>query len=387
MCGDEAACEALRRRPVDLVVAELRAPGSDGLALLRRIRSGEAPRPWLPVIVVAARSSLSAAVAAGRLGASDFLPLSGDGVARLVERATALLAHAGAEIPDALVGTSRAVRDLRARAAALGGLELPVLVHGPPDAGHEAVAAYLHARSPRGAHPFSRHEAGAGSARLELSGTGTLHVAGAERLAADEQQALRAELRGSETSARGERARLVVSAGEDPRGSVEAGRLDAELFERLARFRLALPALRERRADLPALLERFLERAAARLGRPAPTVTASAAERLGRHPWPRNLRDLARVAELLVALAPGTSVPPETAEAALAELEAPLERIGREREREERGLLLELYRRHGTYTGVARELGLTRNAARYRFAKHGLIPAPPNGPRGGAGPG
>jgi len=98
-------------------------------------------------------------------------------------------------------------------------------------------------------------------------------------------------------------------------------------------------------------------------------------ERLKQHPWRGNLAELEEVLERLVVFARSGTICESQVQRALEELEPPLERIAKQRARSEREHLLALYRKHGTFSGVARELGVTRNAAKYRFRKHDLLPA------------
>jgi transcriptional regulator of acetoin/glycerol metabolism len=106
-------------------------------------------------------------------------------------------------------------------------------------------------------------------------------------------------------------------------------------------------------------------------------MDVAAIHRLQEHVWAEELFELEGVLESLVAFSPEGSIRLRDVEAVLSDLATPLERIAERRRSEERRHLLELFEKHGSYSGVARELGVTRNAAKYRLAKHSLLSTPP----------
>jgi len=156
----------------------------------------------------------------------------------------------------------------------------------------------------------------------------------------------------------------------------EEGSFDPVLAEWLGRFAVRLPTLAERGEDLPDLIEAVLVRVSRRLGRPAGELESRAVDRLRRHSWPDNFKELETALETLMAFSGPGPTREEDVEAVLSRLRTPLEHIAERRRQRERERLIALYQKHGTYTGVARELGISRNAAKYRFAKHDLIARP-----------
>jgi len=178
--------------------------------------------------------------------------------------------------------------------------------------------------------------------------------------------------------------RVLASMSEPALDLVAEGTLGEEAGRLLARFEIDVPALAHRREDLPHLIGELRRRVQQRLGSPDTCCEAGAREALGAHAW-RTLDELEATIESLVASTPQGTITCTAVERALAELETPLDRIAQQRRRAERKQLLALYREHGTYSGVARELGITRNAAKYRLAKHDLLPGPAPAARGSRG--
>ena len=133
------------------------------------------------------------------------------------------------------------------------------------------------------------------------------------------------------------------------------------------------------RADREPLraLDVFLERCGARLGRRITRVEPEAVRAFCEHVWARGFKDFEIAVESLIAFSPDGTVSAEAAIQALSDLASPLERIAQRRRQREREQLIDLFEKHGSFSGVARELGITRNAAKYRLAKHRLIPRSP----------
>lgn len=376
-CTDgEQAWASFRKERFDLVVTDLRMPRADGMMLLRRIRSTASPDPGVPVILVSAYGTLSTAVDAGRAGVTDFFPFNDRGIEELVERVRQMMERRDPQPPPALAGSSAAIADARRRVLAVSSSEAPVLIRGPWHAGHHQVAAYIHQLShgSRGRLVVVRCEAESPPASFE---PGTIHLEGIELLSASAQQFWLRTLGQLEAGAAPGRTRLVASTCADLQLLADEGRFERRLAERLQRFAIALPSLRDRREDLPELIAAYLPRIGARLGRADCQMASAAIRRLGEHTWEENLFELERVLESLVAFSPRGSISLRDVEAVLSEVGNPLERIAERRRNEERRLLLQLYERHGSYSGVARELGITRNAAKYRLAKHSLLSSVP----------
>jgi transcriptional regulator of acetoin/glycerol metabolism len=200
-----------------------------------------------------------------------------------------------------------------------------------------------------------------------------MHLEGVDRLSSNAQKFWLRTLTQIDTGSARTRLRVITSTCADLQHLADEGRFDRRLAEQLERFAIVLPGLRDRSDDIPELIAASLPRIGARLGRSGCQMDVAAVRRLQEHSWEEELFELERVLESLVAFSPGGSIGLREVEAILCDLATPLERIAERRRNEERKHLLELYEKHGSYSGVARELGVTRNAAKYRLAKHSLL--------------
>lgn len=372
----DSGWESFQKQRFDLVISDLRMPKSDGMSLLHRIRSPESHSPQVPVILLSAYGTLSVAAEAGKAGVTDFFPLNQAGIEQLMTRVEEIFARGCPALPDVLAGGSREITALRRRLQALAGLEAPLLLVGEPGTNRWRVAMYLHRLSPLAHQPLIKVPCGEEPPPREPPASGTLYLSNVDALSVQAQHYWLRQLDGVHRPPQGAALRVIASASQDLTALTEEGRFNAGLAAQLSRFTARIPPLRERAEDLPAIADAVLPRIAARLGRHPPRLTDGAVKRLAEHPWNENLIELERVLESLAAYAPGDEIAHALVGEALHEFESPLSRIADQRARRERQLLLALYRKHGTYTGVARELGITRNAAKYRFSKHGLLPPP-----------
>jgi DNA-binding NtrC family response regulator len=365
---------AFCRYDFDLVITDLRMPVSDGLTLLQKIRSPESLNPQVPVILLSAYGSLSTAVAAGRSGATDFYPFSEAGIEQLLARVKKILSAEWPRLPEVLEGESSAISSARDRILAIANLHAPILIAGEPGTGRDAVAMHVHRLSPHADQPFLRIRCGSDAPLESLPGGGTVYLADVASLSAPEQKTWWNRLHGLAGLGSSAPIRVIASCSQDLTLLAEDGRFDAEFGRWLARFTVVLPPLRERLADLDCLIEALLRRVGERMGRRIEQIQDAAMARLKVHPWYGNTSELEHCLELLVAYVRDGEIRGDHVDAVLADFKQPLKRIEDQRSREERELLLSLYKRHGTFSGVARELGITRNAAKYRFAKHDLLP-------------
>ena len=244
--------------------------------------------------------------------------------------AEALLSDARSRVEGPLLGESpaaRAVRDAIARAAAEAG---PLLLVGPPGAGKEAVAHAVHGASRRGGgfifvscpelHAQPRH-AGAETipavrperlvlaAKLELASGGTLFLDAVDQLPLEFRYALQELLEDYETRSSDQspapNVRVIASTTRDPRRDVESGRPDP-LFHLLSRNRIAVPALADRRQDIPVLVDHFVRRQARHLGKVVDGVSAESMRRLEAYAWPGNIRELRTVLERAILVSRAT---------------------------------------------------------------------------------
>ena len=323
--GDgQAGVEALRQASYDLVILDLRMPGVDGLGVV------EALRVWghdVPILMISGFGTVDSAVNALHLGADDFLlkPVEPE---TLSERVRALLERRPRQsVPNAnpggLVGHSAAMLALYEKIRRVAPTETTVLVTGETGTGKEIASRAIHDLSPRSGGPFLAVNCGAlaeGLLESELFG----HVKGAftgaardraglfeaahggtifldeigEMSLALQQRMLRALQEREVTRVGATRTtrvdvRVVAATNRDLRALVDAGRFREDLFYRIAVFPLALPPLRERREDIPLLVEHALTRLRERLPNATGLACSPFAIRLLRgYDWPGNVRQL-----------------------------------------------------------------------------------------------
>jgi len=332
----------------DLIFTDVRMPGDDGLVLLDRLK---AAHPQLPVIVMSAYTDIASTAGAFRGGAHEFLskPFDLDDAVALAARAlpqreppvvdAANAAPAAASGADPqLIGTAPAMRALFRSIGRLAQAPLSVLVTGETGTGKELVARALHRESPRARKPFIAlntaaipselleselfgHEAGAftGAAkrhvgRFEQADGGTLFLDEIGDMPLPLQTRLLRVLAQGEFFRVGGRELIrvdvrVIAATHQPLEALVAdGRFRADLLHRLDVVRLQLPALRERRDDVPLLAERFLAAAAQKLQAPVKQFATPALQRLRAYDWPGNVRELENLCWRLAVLAPGDSI-------------------------------------------------------------------------------
>ena len=337
---------AARESEPDAVLLDLMMPGDlDGLGVLAKLREA---LPDIPVVMMSGRAGLSDAVKATKLGAFTFLekPLTPEGVllalASALElrqarrEARALRAQVG--LAAEMVGDSQGMRRVRELIERIAPTDARVLVTGESGTGKELVAAAIHNRSARRDRPFVRvncaaiprdlvesemfgHEKGAFTGatdrrigRFELAHTGTLFLDEIGDLGAEAQaKLLRAiEAREIERVGGGKPIRIdvrIVSATNRELASmVAAGSFREDLYFRLNVIPLALPTLRERPDDIPALVEHFTALHRARSGQAPPAWSREAVDLLTRYRWPGNVRELGNIVERLAILHAGETI-------------------------------------------------------------------------------
>ncbi len=330
----------------DVVLLDLMMPGElDGMATLARIREA---LPDVPVVMMSGRAGLSDAVKATKLGAFTFLekPLSPEGVllalASAMElrqaRREARSLRADLGLSGEMIGDSPAMAQVRAMIERVAPSDARVLITGESGTGKELVAAAIHAGSGRRERPFVRvncaaiprdlvesemfgHERGAFTGatdrrigRFELAHRGTLLLDEVGDLGAEAQaKLLRAiEAREIERVGGGKPIRIdvrIVSAtNKDLTRSIAEGTFRDDLLFRLNVIPIAIPPLRERPGDVPALVRHFSALHRMRTGQALPAWTDDAISALTRHGWPGNVRELANIVERLAILHAGRTV-------------------------------------------------------------------------------
>ncbi|HZI03237.1 MAG TPA: sigma-54 dependent transcriptional regulator [Archangium sp.] len=323
--------------PFDLVLTDMAMPNpGDGLAVLQAVRER---LPDTPVIVVTAFGNIEGALDSIQQGAFDYLakPFDVDAIVRVAKRALEQkrLVEENRSLRKqvergSMVGRSPALLEVYKQVARAAATSVPVLITGETGTGKEMVARALHRRSPRASGAFIPVDCGAiaeslmeselfGHARGSFTGAsgarrGVFEEAHGGTLFLDEigdvgpkvqAQLLRA-LQEGEIRRVGESApvkvdvRVVAATNKDLKARVAEGLFREDLLYRLDVVHLHLPPLRERREDIPALVEHFAALHAR--GGVAPVVTAEAMTRLTAYDWPGNVRQLENVVARALAL-------------------------------------------------------------------------------------
>ena len=430
---------ALARVVPDVLVSDVVLPDGNGLDHAAVLAT---THPSLPIIILSARNTLTTAVRATEVGAFDYLPkpFDLDLLAGAVDAALARNRAAGNQAessPDEtlpLIGRSPAMQEVYRVIARVVPTALTVLITGESGTGKELVARAIHDLGSRRAAPFVAinmaaiprdlieaelfgHERGAftgaaarAAGRFEQAAGGTLFLDEIGDMPLDAQtRLLRVLQTGEFTTVGGSRplradVRIVAATNQDLGALVASGGFREDLFYRLYVVPVAMPALRDRRADIAPLVGHFLDRAAAE-GLPRRTIDADALTALAAHDWPGNVRELENLVRRLCVLSrdetlravdvaamlgsPVATTPkvPDIAEA----IRAHLDRLSSKNPRAledgslhgrviaevERALIEALLARHGgNQLRAARALGLNRNTLRKRLDALGMEARP-----------
>ena len=357
---------------VDLVISDLRMPKSDGLELLGRIRSSASPNPQVPVLLLSAYGTLAVATDAGRAGATAFYGYNDSGIEDLLDKTKELLAGPS-EPPPELLGATESTIELRSMLESHAPICAPICLCGELGIDFESIARFIHGLSRQSNAPFQSRSATFVGA-VDPSFSGTVFLQDVHSLPRDEQLIWRDKMRSSGTMVGKISSRIIASLPGRPRSLVAEGSLIPELASVLERFCLDVAPLRERVIDVPQISEALVLRIEKHYGRNGFRLSTDAKKVLSSHNWYENIDELTRVLEAVIVSARGLEISGDQIRAALSRLHSPLDRIALEERRKERTRLIELWAKHLTYTGVAEELGVTRNTAKYRMAKHNLIP-------------
>jgi two-component system, NtrC family, nitrogen regulation response regulator NtrX len=418
----EEALQALSDRRPSLALLDVWLQGSklDGLQLLEEMKRRD---PSLPVLIISGHGNLDTAVAAIRQGAVDFIekPFEASHLVHLVNRATeterlrreneALRLQVGNEME--LTGSSGAINNVRATLKRVAATGSRVLISGPAGVGKEVAARLLHNWSPRANGPFivvtaARMTPERVEAELfgveeggELVRPGLLEQAHAGTLFLDEiadmpmsTQAKILRVLTDQSFARvgGQRTvkvdmRVVSSTARNLADEIAAGRFREDLYYRLNVVPVHLPALSERREDIPELVGHFAARYAADRRVSTPDVSDDAMAALQAYEWPGNVRQLRNVIERTIILAPGERIgsididmlPPEIlseqaqltpSEAVKAIMGTPLREARETFEREY--LRVQIRRFSGNISRTANFIGMERSALHRKLKALGL---------------
>jgi two-component system, NtrC family, nitrogen regulation response regulator NtrX len=337
----ERALELARAQPFDLILSDVVMPRRDGLALLEDLKAAGVAAP---VVMMSGQAHIEMAVRATRLGALDFLekPLSTEKLLVTVDNALKLT-RLETENRDLrtrvgkhrLVYAGETMRRVMAQIERVAASETRVCIYGETGTGKELVARTLHEKSSRAAGPFVTlncaavpselieselfgHEKGSftGAAqrhtgKFEQAHRGTLFLDEIGDMPLAMQSKLLRVLEEGEVERIGSGkptavdVRVVVATHRNLEHLVESGGFRRDLYHRVVVFPVALPPLRERREDLPALVEHFVRQVSAQNGWKRAAFSAAAIEALQEYAWPGNIRELRNVVERLLLLAGG----------------------------------------------------------------------------------
>jgi DNA-binding NtrC family response regulator len=346
----EGALEQVRVKDFDVILLDLKMPGIGGMEVLRRIRESGAEAE---VVILTGHPDVDSAITAMKLGAYDYLTkpfklIELEEVLRRASERKHLQQENAAlrrmvdqrELPPVIVGQSPAMKTLLETVQRIAASDANVLIQGESGTGKGLVARRIHETSARRRGPFLvincsgfqdplleselfGHEKGAFTGATSVK-QGLFEVAEGGTLLLDEvgemSPAMQAKLlqvldtrelrRVGGTRMYRVDVRIVAATNKDLSQEVQAGRFREDLYYRLNVVALTLPALRERREDIPLLIEHILNRFGG-TGYAAKTISPEASQLLAEYPWPGNVRELANAIERLVILAPRPVIAPE----------------------------------------------------------------------------
>ncbi|TBN38074.1 sigma-54-dependent Fis family transcriptional regulator [Paracoccus subflavus] len=385
-----------------IVVSDIRMPGMDGIAFLKRLMGLDS---GLPVILITGHGDVPMAVEAMRIGAMDFMekPFNPDKMTALAKKATQMRRMTldnralrrdlseGQQVMSKLIGSSPVMDRLREDILDLGQADGHVLIDGETGTGKTLVAHALHAVGPRASRKFvpvscAAYNDDALSARLfgpledgipavEEARGGTLCLEDIEALSEPLQARLLAFISDQGTPAD---TRIIAISNARGEGRKAEDSLRPDLFYRLSALKITLPPLRARGEDILQLFARMTEQFSEEYGCEPPQVSAQEAAQLLQAPWPGNIRQLINVAERAVlqnrrgsgSIASLLMADGEETQQATTTDGKPLKEYV---ESFEKMLIDNTMRRHrGSIASVMDELCLPRRTLNEKMAKYGL---------------
>ncbi len=344
-----------KNKPCGLVVTDLRMEPMDGIAVLKKVKE---LHPMTEVLIISAYGSVETAVEAMQLGAADFLtkPFSTEELrvrvkklqekihqnrtfARLLAEKELLQEELGAQYED-IIGTSAAMRTVYTMIERVAAEESPVLIQGESGTGKELVARAIHRHSKRRDKPFIRvncgalnenlleselfgHEKGAFTGaikqkkgRFELAHNGTLFLDEVGDISPTLQikflrvlQEKEFERVGGEETLSAD-VRIISATNRDLTRLIAAGNFREDLYYRLSVIPIKLPALRERKDDIPLLIKHFLEKGNRKASREQRSISPDGIKLLMEYSWPGNIRELENLIERLMVISPTEEIDP-----------------------------------------------------------------------------
>jgi DNA-binding NtrC family response regulator len=418
----EAGLDALRQEKIDLIVTDLKLPGMNGLEFLQAVKRTNAT---IPVVVMTAFGTVETAVEAMKAGASDYVlkPFSMEEMKLIVKKELDVhrLREENRSLREALgqryqfrniVARSPKMQEVLATVERVAPTNSTVLLGGESGVGKDLIARAIHEHSRRAAGPFIKinctaipenlleselfgYEKGAFTGantakpgRFELADKGTIFLDEIGDVPGSIQVKLLHVLQDREFERLGGTktlkvdVRVIAATNQDLRAALEQGTFREDLYYRLNVVPINIPPLRERKEEIPYLVDYFIARFAHESGKPITGITPAALKLLMDFHWPGNVRELENIIERAMALSTGTvidvadirldiAVSSPTAAAASGLATFPPEGVTLEQFEDE--IIREaVHRAKGNKSQAARLLGLSRNALRYRLSKLGV---------------
>ena len=360
-CGTEAL-KLLQEGGIDVAFIDLRMPDMDGLAVLRQARQAEIATP---IVIVTAQNTMDNAIDAMKQGAFDYItkPFNIDEITAVAARALEMARlskdlqrlhkeiRGRFELGVAIVGTSPGMREIYKTIGRVANTDATVLIEGESGTGKELVAKVLHYHSERWSGPFIAlncsaiprelleselfgHERGAFTGateqrpgKFELAHGGTLLLDEIGDMPLELQAKLLRVLQEREVTRLGGRevipidCRIIASTNKPLQRAVQNGQFREDLYFRLNVVPIRVPPLRERRSDIPDLIDFFVDKINREMGTAIRAVSDEARETLARHNWPGNVRELENSLIRSAVLAAGPTLMPR--DLALPSAESP----------------------------------------------------------------
>lgn len=414
------ALELLRREPQDLVLSDLNLPDGSGMDVLKSVRD---QYPETAVIIITAYGTIESAVDAIKCGAYDYItkPVHPEELRALVDRAFERhqLINEVRTLRGAIdrkfgfeniIGCAPNLMQVLESAAAVAHTDATVLILGETGTGKELLAKAIHANSPRSRYPFVVISCGSiprelleselfghikGSftgaythkkGKVELADGGTVFLDEIGEMPMELQVRVLRLVQEHEIEKIGSancqkvNVRIIAATHRNLASRVSEGLFREDLFYRLSVIPIDLPPLRERKEDIPTLVEEFFERAKRRHNKPQLFLPPALMPYFVGHRWPGNVRELENLIERIVLLGRSEEVLvgdlPETLRLSRPPAAAPQalpQSAGLGLEAMERELILTALRKcNWNQTRAARQLNISRKSLVYRIAKHGI---------------
>ncbi|MFY9708481.1 MAG: sigma-54 dependent transcriptional regulator, partial [Desulfobacterales bacterium] len=415
----QSAIEAVKERFYDLILMDIRMNRVGGVEALKKIKEIS---PDIPIIMMTAYASVDTAVQAMRSGAYDYLtkPLDIDELMILVAKALRhhqleqenifLKEQLGSRFDFSnIIGRSRTMKELLETVAMVAPSEATVLILGESGTGKELIANAIHQNSPRSSHPFIKvncaalpetlleselfgHEKGAFTGAVSRR-QGRFHLAHkgsilldeiAEMSMATQSKILRVlqerefEPIGSSETIKVD-TRIITATNKNLEGEVRANRFREDLYYRINVVNLTVSSLRDRREDIPLLVDFFLKRYAKKNHRNLKGFTPKAMDLLMRYDWPGNIRELENVVERGVIMMRGDFITPDEFPGVLKSLDPEYEQISAEilsgkslKEMEKTMIMRTLQETDGNRTHAAEILGISRRTLQLKLKEYGV---------------